>query len=87
MWGCYKGRISVVEELLESGANPNIKADHHMSPLLWAAGRGHLEIVEMLLESGAKVNTTDKVFVNKSITLLEKYLNLMTHISHILLGL
>lgn len=27
MWACYKGHSLVASELLERGANPNIKAD------------------------------------------------------------
>lgn len=27
MWACYKGRDLVVSELLERGANPNVKVD------------------------------------------------------------
>ena len=31
MWGCYKGRLEVVLELLERGANPNIKGEVRLS--------------------------------------------------------
>ncbi|RUS87250.1 hypothetical protein EGW08_005002 [Elysia chlorotica] len=60
MWACYKGHTLVVNELLEQGANPNVKADHHMTCLAWAAGRGHVDIVKMLIDKGAKVNMPDK---------------------------
>ncbi|XP_076446294.1 kinase D-interacting substrate of 220 kDa B-like [Babylonia areolata] len=60
MWASYKGRIMVVQELLDRGAMANAKADHHMTSLAWASGRGHTEIVQMLISKGAKVNTADK---------------------------
>ncbi|KAK6976675.1 hypothetical protein BgiMline_023113, partial [Biomphalaria glabrata] len=60
MWACYKGNTNVVIELLDRGANPNVKADHNMTCLSWAAGRGHTEIVKLLLDKGAKVNMPDK---------------------------
>ncbi|KAK3576078.1 hypothetical protein CHS0354_014082 [Potamilus streckersoni] len=60
MWACYKGRENVVHELLDRGANPNVKAEISMTCLAWAAGRGYTEIVKALLQKGAKVNITDK---------------------------
>ena len=59
-WGSYKGRTEVVRILLDAGANPNVKGEHHVSCLTWAAGRGHAQVVKLLLEAGAKVNTADK---------------------------
>lgn len=31
MWAAYKGRTMVVQELLDRGANPNVKAEVSMS--------------------------------------------------------
>lgn len=50
------GRLDLVRNLLEAGANPNAKSDGDVTVLIWAAARGHLEVVKALLESGAEPN-------------------------------
>ncbi|XP_043549275.1 BRCA1-associated RING domain protein 1 isoform X1 [Chiloscyllium plagiosum] len=52
-----KGDIAAVEQLLENGANPNIKDNAGWTPLHEACNHGHLEIVERLLKFGVLLNT------------------------------
>ncbi len=50
------GRLDLVRNLLEAGANRNAKSDGDVTVLMWAAARGHAEVVKILLESGAEPN-------------------------------
>jgi len=50
------GRLELVRNLLEAGANPNAKSDGDVTVLMWAAARGHVEVVKALLESGVEPN-------------------------------
>uniref|UniRef100_UPI00398F130E BRCA1-associated RING domain protein 1 isoform X2 n=1 Tax=Pristiophorus japonicus TaxID=55135 RepID=UPI00398F130E len=52
-----KGDIAAVEQLLENGANPNIKDNAGWAPLHEACNHGHVEVVELLLQFGALLNT------------------------------
>ena len=47
------GRLDLVKNLLQAGANPNAKSEGDVTVLMWAAARGHVEVVKTLLESGA----------------------------------
>lgn len=47
------GRLDLVRNLLQAGANPNATSDGDVTVLMWAAARGHAEVVTALLESGA----------------------------------
>ena len=51
-WAAYKGRLEVVQFLLDHGAYIHAKNDR---VIRWAANCGHLEIVQFLLERGANV--------------------------------
>ena len=54
-----KGRLDIVEVLLDEGADINIgKVDGSKTetPLFWAVKKGRLDIVEFLLEKGADIN-------------------------------
>ncbi|XP_044159670.1 LOW QUALITY PROTEIN: BRCA1-associated RING domain protein 1 [Bufo gargarizans] len=53
-----KGEVHTVEELLKSGANPNIKDNAGWTPLHEACNHGHTNVVEVLLRHHALVNTT-----------------------------
>ncbi len=50
------GDDRTIRELLESGADPNIKNELGQTVLIEACRRGKLEIVRLLLESGASPN-------------------------------
>ena len=58
-----KGKLEVVRELIDKGANVNaVKTKNGMTALMLASEEGHLEIVRLLIEKGANVNaakTTD----------------------------
>ena len=49
----YQAGVSVVQILLEHGANPNVKGVR-VTPLAWAVSGGHHEIEKSLREHGAK---------------------------------
>ncbi|XP_067892237.1 BRCA1-associated RING domain protein 1 [Heterodontus francisci] len=51
-----KGDIAAVEQLLENGANPNIKDNAGWTPLHEACNHGHVEIAELLLKFGVLLN-------------------------------
>lgn len=52
---CHRGRLDIVQQLLESKANPNINNNVAKStPLVYC--RGHIEIVQKLLEFKAEPN-------------------------------
>ncbi|KAG9477529.1 hypothetical protein GDO78_002761 [Eleutherodactylus coqui] len=53
-----KGNAQAVEELLKSGANPNVKDNAGWTPLHEACNHGHTDVVEVLLQHQALVNTT-----------------------------
>jgi ankyrin repeat protein len=54
------GHLEITKYLLESGADPNLRAKDGLDPLLSAIDYGHLEIVEVLLSHGADVRTKTK---------------------------
>ncbi|KAH0537212.1 hypothetical protein FGG08_005991, partial [Glutinoglossum americanum] len=52
-----QGQETVVQQLLEKGADVNAKDGYHKKPALhWAAQDGHEAVVRLLLEKGADVN-------------------------------
>jgi ankyrin repeat protein len=59
MHAAEKGRESIVEYLIQQGANVNAKEEFGDSPLVFAASWSHVHIVHALLMAGADVNTMD----------------------------
>ena len=53
-----KGRLDIVQMIVEYGANVNIQTDSLYSPLHYAVMKEDTEIVKYLLENGAHPNTT-----------------------------
>jgi ankyrin repeat protein len=51
-----RGQVDQVREGLAHGANPNVRGEGGVTPLILAAREGRLAIVEMLLGAGADVN-------------------------------
>ena len=56
MFAAYKGRLPMVRELLDRGANINARDHEGETALIRAAFWGHLAIVRLLLERGANAN-------------------------------
>ncbi|XP_068185282.1 BRCA1-associated RING domain protein 1 isoform X2 [Antennarius striatus] len=52
-----KGDVEAVKELLEKGADPNLKDHAGWTPLHEACNLGHLAVVEVLVSRGALLNT------------------------------
>ena len=59
MQAIWKGRTSIVDLLLQSGANVNVQDDEKWTCLSIASFDGHLEIAQLLLDKGANYNTMD----------------------------
>lgn len=50
--------LSLMQELIQAGANVNAPDSQKITPLMWATGYQSLEMVKMLLQAKAEVNTT-----------------------------
>jgi ankyrin repeat protein len=57
--GCSHGRLLVVRELLQAGADINVAADSGETPAYTASQWGNTEMLTLLLENGADVNLAD----------------------------
>ncbi|MFZ8811217.1 MAG: ankyrin repeat domain-containing protein [Pyrobaculum sp.] len=53
------GYLLCVKNLLDAGADPNMRNDLRETPLHYAAMEGHAEVVKMLLKHGANPNVRD----------------------------
>jgi ankyrin repeat protein len=53
------GQETVVQRLIEAGADINNVGFHGMTPIQVASGEGYKRIVKMLIKAGADVNTTN----------------------------
>ena len=53
------GMISIIKDLLEAGAKPNIQDNDGKTPLHWAARCGSTSIINLLLKAGAKPDIQD----------------------------
>ena len=51
-----KGDLNKVQQLLDSGADPNVEDYANHTALYYAAEKGHFNIAKLLLEKGAKVD-------------------------------
>lgn len=58
-WAAANNHKSIVEYLIEKGANLNAGAGVGGTPLARAAYEGHVEVVELLIAKGADVNAKD----------------------------
>jgi ankyrin repeat protein len=55
----FEGHTDIVSELLINHANPNLKANDGITPLMAACRKGNLEISKLLVQYGANVNDQD----------------------------
>ncbi|KAE9271703.1 hypothetical protein PR003_g30434 [Phytophthora rubi] len=58
-WAAKNGRIEVVRELIENGADVNVQDDKGTTALMAAAEYDQLEMVKFLIEHGASLTTTN----------------------------
>ncbi|XP_056000523.1 uncharacterized protein LOC125653783 isoform X2 [Ostrea edulis] len=56
---CAVGTVSIVKELVKSGAGVNLQDKWGNTPLMIACDRGHASVVEELVKAGADVNLHD----------------------------
>ena len=59
LYAVDKGKIEIVELLLDNGADIDSIDVSHQTALMVASGMGHFDIVELLLKRGANVNATE----------------------------
>lgn len=58
------GHTTCVLELLEQGADPNIRRATGTTPLFFAAQGGYLDVVKILIKAGASVDTPSVVSIS-----------------------
>jgi hypothetical protein len=52
-YSCIQGNMVIIKELLDKGANINMRNKFGLTPIFYAAQSGHLDVCELLLKSGA----------------------------------
>ncbi|MDD5773688.1 MAG: ankyrin repeat domain-containing protein [bacterium] len=70
-----KNDIKTVKQLLDKGADVNVKDKYGFNVLIKEAGSGHTEIVKLLLEKGAVVNAKTKGGYTALMAAAEQYNN------------
>lgn len=53
-----RGRTTVVEHILDKGADPNARDNFNLTPLLRAVMEGHVEMARLLIRKGADIEAT-----------------------------
>lgn len=56
MWASYNNHTSIMEELINKGADVNLGIDNEDSAIIWALKKGNSEAFELLLNNGAKTD-------------------------------
>ena len=56
----FIGDISIVSDLLDNGADPNLAMHDGKTPLMIASLKGHHDVVQLLLERNVAINIQDK---------------------------
>ena len=52
------GDFNEVRQLIEQGANVNVRGEHGMTPLLWASCNGHLDTTALISSQKGPTSTT-----------------------------
>jgi ankyrin repeat protein len=60
-WACDRGPLSIVQALVEAGANPATLTQHGSTPLMWTAYHNHTDIVSFLLQLPAVKTFIDNI--------------------------
>ncbi len=66
--------LSLMQELIQAGANVNTPDSQKITPLMWAAGYQSLEMVKILLKAGADVNALSQG-INPPLMIASSYNN------------
>ena len=61
-WAVHNGDVNIVTELLDAGADTNIKDKNWATPFMMALSSGRRGILELLLHSGCNLNITDRSY-------------------------
>jgi ankyrin repeat protein len=56
----FFGLIDIVKQLLDDGADADIRDPHGTTPLIYACSQSHLDVANALLDAGAQANVVDE---------------------------